>query len=83
MHICLISTNICNSVVQSKRGCFCGQTISLIFCDVFTFHLQASAVEDSMSEAYENFKIDLERVQVLYARRGKKVYFFLFMDTYI
>lgn len=29
-----------------------------------------------MSEAYENLQIDLERVQVLYARRGKKVYFF-------
>lgn len=31
---------------------------------------QASTVEDSMSEAYENLQIDLERVQVLYARRG-------------
>lgn len=28
-----------------------------------------------MSQAYENFNINLERVQVLYAKKGKKGFF--------
>lgn len=44
---------------------------SKIFCDAFSFQLQALPVEDLMSRAYENFKINLDRVQVFYAKQGE------------
>lgn len=60
---------------RNKEFVFEAKKIFINFCDVFIFHLQASAVEDWMSQAYENFNINLERVQVLYAKKGKKGFF--------
>lgn len=37
----------------------------------FDFFEQAMAVEDVMSRAYDNFKIKLDRVQLLYTKPGK------------